>query len=79
MEENSKPPTNEGKHEIKLFFTSDEIKSIENTYNIVKKGGSRLMDKESLMKLLILKETRMYDVLSIFGLSDNGDTTKENP
>ena len=57
---------NTGKNEIKLFFTDEELLTIENTFAVIKKGGSKLEDKEAMMKLLILKETRVYDVLNFF-------------
>jgi len=54
---------NEGKHKIELYFSEEQLKSILSTFATIKEGGSQLNSKEELMKLLILKETQLCEVL----------------
>ena len=53
---------------ITLNFNEREFKSIEDTFDVIKLGGSRLESKEDMLKLIILKETQLYSVLKSLGL-----------
>ena len=58
--------TNKGKNQVVINLTDEELRSINWTYKIIKRNGSKLDSKESMMKLIVLEKTRLCDVL--FGL-----------
>ena len=64
---------NEGKHKIELYFSDEQFKTIISTFATIKKGGSRLKSKEEMIKLLVLKETELCDILyDLTGFIKNG-------
>jgi len=64
---------NEGKHKIELCFSDEQFRTIISMFATIKKGGSRLKSKEEMMKLLVLRETQLCDVLyDLTGFIKNG-------
>ncbi|MEK6883593.1 MAG: hypothetical protein AABY22_28450 [Nanoarchaeota archaeon] len=45
--------------QLTLNFTDEEFKEIEDCFEIIKKGKSKLKTREDMLKLLIMKDVKI--------------------